>query len=138
MAEIDFTPSHDRLFRTIIEDPVRGPRLARCLLPLTAARLIADALMVSVPGIFTDENLRLHQTDALFRVDLPGGCLTLIHILIEHKSTKDPWVPLQMARYILRIWTRHSCSPEARPGVLPPVSPVLVHHGRKPWSGPKI
>ena len=136
MAERTATPSHDRLFRILMEDPVHGPSLVRSLLPPPAAGLIADSQIERVSGTFTDNNLQLHQTDALFRADLPGGSPALIYILIEHKSTRDPWAPLQMARYIVRIWTRYADLPEARPGVLPPVIPVLVHHGRQPWSGP--
>ncbi len=41
-----------------------------------------------------------------------------------------------MARYVLRVWTWHTSLPGVRPGVHPPVIPVLVHHGRRPWKGP--
>ncbi len=135
MASEPRTP-HDSLFRALISEPERGARLVRQLLPPDITVLIADAPLERIPETFVDRNLGLRQADALFRAKLEDGRPALLYVLLEHKSDEDPWAPLQMARYIVRIWTWHAGLPEARPGVLPPVVPVLVHHGRRPWKGP--
>jgi hypothetical protein len=39
-------------------------------------------------------------------------------------------------RYVAAIWQRHrSEHPEERR--LPPVLPLILHHGRQPWQGPR-
>ncbi len=127
---------NDRLFRALVARSDRGARLVRSLLPPEVAVLVADVPIERVPGSFVDEGLRLHQTDALFRAELLDGGPAWIYFLVEHKAERDPWAPLQMARYVLRIWDWHAGQPDARPGILPPVIPLLVHHGRGPWTGP--
>lgn len=135
---MDERPSapHDRVFRALVAEPERGARLVRGLLPPEVAGLVADVPLERVPGSFVDAELRFHQTDALFRAVLADGRPAWLYVLLEHKSARDPWTPLQMARYVLRVWTWHSGQRDARPGVLPPVIPVLLHHGREPWAGP--
>jgi len=127
---------HDRLMRALLADDGRGERLARAQLPPEVAALLADAPLTRVPGDFVDERLREHRTDALFRAELRDGRPVWLYVLLEHKSWRDPWAPLQMARYIIRIWTEHSRRKDARPGVLPPVIPILIHHGPEPWDAP--
>lgn len=108
MAEDPSMP-HDRLFRALVSNPERGARLVRALLSLLlspeAAGLVANASLEPVPGSFVDGSLHLHQTDALFRARLADGRPAFLYILLEHKSGRDPWTPLQMARYVMRIWT---------------------------------
>ncbi len=131
------TPAaHDQIFRVVVEHPGRATRLAHGCLPDEVAAMIADKPLVRVPETFVDEDLRLHHVDALFKGELRDGRPAWVYILFEHKSWQNPWAPLQMLRYITRIWTWHTRQSEARPGVLPPVIPILVHQGRQPWSGP--
>jgi len=63
------------------------------------------------------------------------GRPALVYVLVEHKSGTDRWVTFQVLRYVVRIWERVlAASPS--PSALPPVIPLVVHHGEVPWAGP--
>lgn len=56
----------------------------------------------------------------------------------EHKSEPEPLTPLQMMRYLVRIWDQHLASlPKKKRGEvrkLPVILPVVLHHGRDGWT----
>ncbi len=58
-------------------------------------------------------------------------------MLVEHKSTPDPGLPLQLASYMVRIWKRHAGTSAARLRALPPIVPVVVYHGAADWTVPE-
>jgi hypothetical protein len=87
------------------------------------------------PGTFVDEALSGSQSDLLFSVQLAGRP-ALVYVLLEHKSAVDPWVALQLLRYVVRIWER-ALRDEPRPAALPPVIPVVVCHSEAGWTAPK-
>lgn len=55
-----------------------------------------------------------------------------IYLLLEHKSYPDPLTPLQLLRYMVRIWDRDV--QEKKP--LRPIVPVVVYHGQATWHIP--
>ena len=58
----------------------------------------------------------------------------MLHLLLEHKSGADRWTPLQTLGYTVRLWEAHRRrAPRSR--WLPPVITVVVHHGRRGWTG---
>lgn len=77
-------------------------------------------------GAFVDKKLREHFSDLFFRVALKGGGEAFIFILLEHKSTPDERVALQVLRYMVQAWDR-------LPTPLPLIIPVVVYHGARPW-----
>jgi len=128
--------AHDRLFRALIEDGDRAALLVRESLPEGILVQLDDAAPEYFPDTVVDEDLREHQTDGLFRFGLKDGRQAYVHVLFEHKSEQDPWTALQMARYMVRIWERHKDRKDAKPGVLPPVFPLLIYHGAGSWTAP--
>ncbi len=85
-------------------------------------------------GSFVDEALRGTQSDMLFEVELASGGLALVYVLAEHKSRPDPGTPLQLADYMVRIWTRYAQGRADRLRALPPVLPVVFYRGEDSWS----
>ncbi len=120
----------------MVDWPGGADCLMRGCLPDGVAGLLADTPLKRVPGSFVDGGLRLHHADALFRAELTDGRPAYVYLLAEHKSWHDPWVPLQMAGYVIRIWKWHFRRKGVRRGVLPPVIPVLVHKGPHLWKDP--
>ena len=63
-------------------------------------------------------------------------------MLVEHKSTPDAEVVLQVLGYIVRIWRGYVREGTGRDGraarlkALPPIIPLLVYSGSTPWTGP--
>src|SRR5262245_22682953 len=88
--------------------------------------------LAPVEGSFVDEGLRASSADLLFSVGLRGGGSGLVYILFEHQSTLDERMPLRLLRYQTRIWERYAAEHPDETKI-PPIVPMLLHHGPKPW-----
>ncbi len=125
---------HDDLFRRTFSDPDRARDLIRNSLPEEVAVRIDLKTLVVEDATFVDEELKDSAADLLIRTRIRGGGPAYVYILFEHKSAADRGVHLQLLSYMVRIWQRHRA--HERGGLLPPVIPVVVHHGKRPWRGP--
>ena len=102
-----------------------------------AALLDPDIPPEPVEGSFVDGEGAKTQCDALFRVQLRTGQPARIYVLLEHKSRVDGATPLQLARYMLNIWTRSlEENGASRSGRLPTIIPIVFYHGRGDWTAP--
>lgn len=58
--------------------------------------------------------------------------------LWEHKSDPAPLTPLEVMRYMVRIWDHHLGSiPKKKRGEvrkLPVIVPIVLHHGSDGWT----
>lgn len=136
MDELHFSQRpHDALFRAVFGDPDNAGELLRCILPAEITAAINWRTLRRIEGSFVDEALRDQHADVLLEAEL-DGTPTLIYILNEHKSVEDRWTALQMLRYVVAIWERFRREhPDAQ--TLPPVLPVVLHHGARAWQGPR-
>jgi predicted transposase/invertase (TIGR01784 family) len=80
---------------------------------------------------FIDEELRQYFSDLLIKVRLKQGGEVFIYILLEHKSSPDDMVALQLLVYLAQIW-RPNLRTRTKP--LPLVFPVVFYHGDKEWN----
>ena len=125
---------HDALFKAVFAAPNDAADLIRPLLPPPLAAAIDWSSLVLVPGSFIDDALRQTHADLLFEVRIRGR-RALLYLLAEHKSRGDRFTSLQLLGYQLAIWTQwRKDHPRARR--LPPIVPIVVHHGRRPWRAP--
>ncbi len=127
---------HDALFRALVSDPGRAAALLRDHLPERIAGLLAETPPRPVDGTFVDGDLRESRSDMLFEVELASGDPGLVYVLAEHKSHPDPGLPLQLAGYMVRIWTRWAGGQAARLRALPPIIPLVLYHGEPRWTVP--
>jgi predicted transposase/invertase (TIGR01784 family) len=126
---------HDALFRHTFSHPEHAASLLRSILAADLAAAIDWDRLELLPGTFVDEDLRTRQADLLFAAPM-HGVTTLLHVLLEHKSGSDRWAVLQLLRYVVRIYDRwRQEHPDAQQ--LPPILPIVVHHGERPWSSPQ-
>ena len=123
---------HDALFRKAFGSVEAARGMLESLAPKSVlAKLDLDSLRPA-PGTFVDQALAKSQSDLLFSATLAGRP-ALVYFLLEHKSYPDRWVGLQLAAYIIRIWEK-SRQQEPPPQFLPPVIPLVVHHGPNGWA----
>jgi predicted transposase/invertase (TIGR01784 family) len=80
---------------------------------------------------FVDEELRQYFSDLLLRVKLKSGGEAFIYILLEHKSSPDDLVALQLLIYLARIW-QPNLRDRTKP--LPLIFPVVFYHGEESWN----
>lgn len=126
---------HDALFRAVFGDPENGGELLRCILSPEITTAIHWPGLRRAEGSFVSEALRDQHADVLLEAEIEGTP-TLIYLLMEHKSTADRWTALQMLRYVLAIWEQFRREhPDAL--TLPPILPVVLHHGAHPWQEPR-
>ena len=128
---------HDALFRLLVSDPGRASRLLRDYLPPeVVSRLDPEHPPVHVEGTAIDGEGSRTQSDAIFRLHLRDGREAIVYTLLEHKSRVDHRTPLQLIRYVLKIWAMEMDSGTFLDGGLPLILPLVFFHGREPWTVP--
>jgi hypothetical protein len=92
---------------------------------------------------FPLDDWRRREADLPFEIPFRHGeeeLQALVFVLIEHQSSVDPWMPLRLLVYVTLYWERlwkvweQATVPRPQPR-LPPVLPIVLHKGSRPWSG---
>ena len=128
------TQPHDKLFKGLLDQPGTAGALLRERLPPEIVALLADDPPELVDGEFVDEALRGSQSDRLFQAKLKAGGDVFLYLLIDHKSSPDAGILLQLLGYMVRIWVRHAGDRTDALRNLPPILPMVVYHGAEPWN----
>ena len=124
---------HDRFFRhAFARREVAQPFFERYLPAAVNAQLDYATLGLGEAS-FVDPDLRLQQTDLLFRLQQTDGRPTRLYLLLEHKSYPEPWIGLQLLGYLVRIWEREKQRLKQPP--LPPIIALVLYHGERAWTG---
>jgi predicted transposase/invertase (TIGR01784 family) len=122
---------HDTLFKQVFSEPKRATEELRHVLAPELVERVDFTTLVVEPGTYVDDDLRERHTDLLFSAAIAGTTIR-IYVLFEHQSTVDPWLPLRLLEYMLRIWAElRKQQPEARS--LPAIVPVVLHHSDTGW-----
>lgn len=123
---------HDQLFRHVFAQPDHAASLLRGALPAALAAAIAWPTLQLAAGTSIDEGLQDRHSDLLFTAEL-AGAPALLYVLVEHKSADEPLAAFQLLRYVVRTYDRWLAE---HPGsqALPPIVPLVVHHGEQPWT----
>jgi predicted transposase/invertase (TIGR01784 family) len=125
---------HDSLFKFAFSRAEHAASAVRAILPARIRGLIDFDAFTLQPGSFVDVELKARHTDVLYRTRLRARDDLLVYVLFEHQSTPDHSMPLRMLGYMVRIWT--AFMGENPGGTLPPILPIVLHHGPPPWSAP--
>lgn len=129
--------NHDNLVKHAFSD-VENARgvIATALDAAIVARIDLSSLSL-LPGSFVDENLQDRCSDLLYSARISGR-EARIYFLWEHKSEPDPLTPLQVMRYLTRIWDQYLAAlPKKKRGEvrkLPVILPIVLHHGQGGWT----
>jgi predicted transposase YdaD len=98
------------------------------------ARIDLDTLE-KLPTNYVDERLRQRLTDVVWRVRTRDRKRAYLYLLIEFQSRSDHWMALRVMGYVALLWQdlvrRDDILP--KPRRLPPVLPVVIYNGIKPW-----
>lgn len=127
----DFPNPHDRFFKELFSETETVADFVRYYLPESLVAAIDLATLEVVKDSFVDEDLRQYFSDLLLRVKLKNGGEAFIYILLEHKSTPDEFVALQLFLYLARIW-QPNLRGKTKP--LPLIFPVVFYHGEAEWN----
>ena len=127
---------HDGLFKLGFGDPLHAAGELRSVLPFAILDAVALDQLERVPGSFVDDDLAQRHTDLLFRAPRRDtGEPLYLYFLMEHQSEPDRWMSLRVLGYVLRIW--ETLLRTDAPHHLPPIVPLVVHHGERGWTVPR-
>lgn len=87
-----------------------------------------------VSGSYIGDGGQHRHSDMVWKVRLSGEWI-YIYLLLEFQSRSDPWMALRMQVYVGLLYQdlvkRHELP---QPYQLPPVFPVVLYNGKRPWS----
>ena len=131
---------HDAYFQKIFKERKNANALLRDNLPQEITDLFAPDLPKVISGTFFDERLSRHLSDILFEVKLKNGSSACIYALVEHKSSPDALVSLQLLKYMSRIWADwikdNENKKKNKEKYLPVIIPMVLYHGQRRWKVP--
>ena len=125
---------HDSFFRETFSRREVAEGFLRGYLPTEVVEGIDWETLSIAKDSFIEKALRKHFSDLLYTAHFHGTEIK-IYLLVEHKSHPDYWVPLQLLRYLVRIWELHRKQHPKLP--LPPILPLVLYHGQKSWKIPE-
>ena len=128
---------HDSLFKRAFSVPASAAAEIRCVLPEGVSRHLDLDRLESVRASFVDDEMAHRHADLLFCAPILGGWeRAYIYVLLEHQSEPDPLMVWRVFGYVQRIWAA-ILRDEPDRKTLPPIVPLIVHHGPAGWTAPK-
>ncbi|MGV7210206.1 Rpn family recombination-promoting nuclease/putative transposase [Oxalobacteraceae bacterium A2-2] len=127
---------HDHLYKQLFSHPELVRELLRGFVPQDwAQRLELDALE-RVNASYVGRHGAQRHDDLVWRVRLDGDWLYL-YLLLELQARPERWMALRMQVYVgLLCQDLVRQRKLTRGGMLPPVLPVVLYHGARPWRAP--
>jgi hypothetical protein len=89
-----------------------------------------------VVGTFVDHRLVELTADSLHAAAATLGRLGNYWVLLEHKSTSDRWVLVQLLVYTAQLYDSQRKSGQYSRQPLPRVIPIVVYNGIRRWNSP--
>lgn len=123
---------HDRFFKETLTQRENALSFFREYLP---AKIVSQfdwrTLRIS-KETFVEPELRERFSDIVYEVRAKGRQV-FICLLLEHQSTVDPWMPLRLLGYMVRLWEQwRKQNPDA--DKLPGIIPMVFYHGEDAWD----
>ena len=128
---------HDPAYKLIFS----RPRMVRDLLDGFAARGWSDALdfdtLAPLPASFVSRDLQQRHGDLVWRIRFRGDRWLYLMLLLEFQASVDPAMAVRMLAYTALLYQRLAADGALRDrNTLPPVLPVVIYNGRRPWTAP--
>ena len=130
---------HDHLFKGIFSRPTEAASFLQAHLPPALSAAIRWDLLTCIKSGFEDPDGTAPEADLVFSTRLridddPEPTDIEIAILFEHQSTPDDRMPLRLLGYMLRTFEVQLTERGRKRPV--PVIPVVLYHGKRPWTAP--
>ncbi len=126
--------SYRRLFshNLMIEDLIR-----RYVAPPWIDRLDFSTLEM-IPAHFVSDGLEHRESDVIWRLRYrPNGEWFYLYILIEFQSSVLRFMAIRVLTYILLLYEDLILKKRlTKSGKLPPVVPIVLYNGKRPWTAP--
>ncbi len=128
---------HDPAYKLLFS----RPRMVRDLLAGFAARSWSGLLdfesLAPLPASFVGRELQQRHGDLIWRVRFRDDRWLYLVLLLEFQSTVEQAMAVRILEYSALLYRRLVAHGVLREhGALPPVLPVVLYNGRRPWTAP--
>jgi hypothetical protein len=124
----------DTAYKQLFAHPEMVRDLLLGFVPGTWVRQLDLASFERVSGSYVGDGGQQRYSDMVWKVRLSGEWI-YVYLLLEFQSRSDPWMALRMQVYVGLLYQdlvkRHELP---QPFQLPPVFPVVLYNGERPWS----
>lgn len=131
---------HDHSYRLLFSQPDLVADLLRGYVHAAWIGELDLSTLTPVKTDFISQSLVERRSDCLWRVKWQGrgGDRWLyVYLMLEFQSRPDHWMPVRTLTYLSLLYQNLIRSGDLQRGdSLPPVLPLVLYNGRKPWVGP--
>ncbi|HEX7987822.1 MAG TPA: Rpn family recombination-promoting nuclease/putative transposase [Duganella sp.] len=124
----------DTAYKQLFAHPEMVRDLLLGFVPGTWVQQLDLATFERVSGSYVGDGGQHRHSDMVWKVRLSGEWI-YVYLLLEFQSRSDPWMALRMQVYVGLLYQdlvkRHELP---QPYRLPPVFPVVLYNGKRPWS----
>lgn len=120
---------HDKLFRSSLQFPKVAREFLELYLPAHIKQKLDFTTITYCQTSFINEELKLSQTDVLFKVNLDKEP-AYVYILAEHESGVDHLIAFWLIKYMVSIWDYHIKEHQNNKALpLPLIIPLIFYTG---------
>lgn len=124
---------HDLFFKQTFSVKENAADFARYVLSDDIVSKIDFSTLMLENGSYIDEQLAEHFSDMVYSCEY-GQSKIFISLLLEHKSSPDRYLPLQLINYMSGIWGSNIKQDQ----LFTPVIPIILYHGKPTWHPGKL
>ena len=126
---------HDTFIRAILSDIALATDYFRSCLPANVSEKLDFASIVQLPDSYVSDDLQPTISDIVYSCALKNTKRQVrICLLVEHKSYRDKYSPVQIGGYIFSGLLKQLANKEELTLILP----VLLYHGKGQWKYRKL
>ena len=134
MANNEIKNPHDKIFRAAMQYKEVACEFLEMHLPEDIKKNLDFSSIITCPNTFVDEDLKLLQSDILFKATISGE-EAYLYVLAEHQSQPDKLMPFRLVQYMTKIWDFHiKQTGDASPLPLPAILPLIFFTGKGKYT----
>jgi predicted transposase YdaD len=128
----DLSSAHDSFVRAILPDRQVATDYFRTTLPEHLVQKLDFSTLQQQPCSYLSGELRWSISDVVYSCTIAGSQTKVeVCLLIEHKSYRDKYTPLQIGSYLYSGYLQQVKQGRKQ---LSPIIPVLFYHGKQKWE----
>ncbi|HEC62456.1 MAG TPA: Rpn family recombination-promoting nuclease/putative transposase [bacterium] len=120
---------HDRFFKETLSVKENALDFVSGVLPETLREKLDLSTLNIEPTSYVDNKLAESFSDIVYSCTFKHAAVVKISLLLEHKSSPDPYPHIQLLKYITNIWDQLR-KQQRKPQI---GIPIVLYHGKKRW-----
>lgn len=126
---------HDTRYKRLFSHPELVREVLESFVHEDFVKQLDYSQMTRLDKSFVDDRYRKKESDLIWKIPLAGEPFYL-YLLLEFQSTVDRFLSLRMLHYLCEFYDYVRSTTRPRLVHLPPVFPLLIYNGERPWTAP--